>query len=53
MRHYGVREGAAADLVVLDAPDRAAAVAELAAPLLGFKRGRQTFERLPATLLRP
>jgi len=50
---YGVHEGAAADLVVLDAPDRASAVAELAAPLLGFKRGRQTFERRPATLLRP
>ena len=50
---YGVREGAAADLVVLDAPDRATAVAELALPLMGFKRGRQTFERQPATLLRP
>jgi cytosine deaminase len=50
---YGVREGADADMVVLDAPDRATAVAELAPPLLGFKRGRQTFERQPATLLRP
>jgi cytosine deaminase len=53
LRDYGVREGAAADLVVLDAPDRAAAVAELAPPLMGFKRGRKTFERQPATLLRP
>ena len=50
---YGVREGAAADLVVLDAPDRASAVAEIAAPLYGFKRGRMTFQRQPATLLRP
>ena len=50
---YGMREGAAADLVVLDAPDRATAVAELAIPLAGYKRGRQTFERQPATLLRP
>jgi cytosine deaminase len=50
---YGVQEGSPADLVVLDAPDRASAVAELAPPLKGFKRGRQTFERRPATLLRP
>jgi len=50
---YGVREGAIADLVVLDAPDRASAIAELAIPLMGFKRGRQTFERSAATLLRP
>jgi cytosine deaminase len=50
---YGVREGAWADLVVLDAPGRAATIAELAPPLMGFKRGRQTFEHKPATLLRP
>ena len=50
---YGVAEGAAADLVVLDAADRASAVAEIAVPLMGFKRGRQTFERRPAALLRP
>ena len=50
---HGVREGAWADLVVLDAPDRAAAIAEIAPPLMGFKRGRRTFERQPATLLRP
>ncbi len=50
---YGVHEGAAADLVVLDASDRASAIAELAIPLMGFKRGRQTFERQPPTLLRP
>ena len=50
---YGVELGAPADLVVLDAPDRAAAVAEIAPPLMGFKRGRQTFARQPATLLRP
>jgi cytosine/creatinine deaminase len=50
---HGVREGAAADLVVLDATDRAAAIAELAPPLQGFERGRQTFERRAAKLLRP
>jgi cytosine deaminase len=48
-----VHVGAPADLVVLDAPDRARAIAELAIPLLGFKRGRQTFQRQAATLLRP
>jgi cytosine/creatinine deaminase len=53
VRDYGVAVGMPADLVVLDAPDRAAAVAEIAPPLLGFKRGRQTFVRQPAELLRP
>jgi len=53
LERYGVRVGDQADLVVLDAPDRASAVAELAIPLMGFKRGRQTFERAPARLLSP
>jgi cytosine/creatinine deaminase len=43
----------AADCVVLDCTDRHAAVAELAAPLFGFKRGRMTFKREPAQLLTP
>ena len=50
---YGVTEGSPADFTVIDAPDRAAAVAEIAPPLMGFKRGRMTFRREPATLLRP
>ncbi len=50
---YGIRVGAAADLVVLDSADPAAAVAELAPPLRGFKRGRQTFHRAPVELLPP
>ena len=50
---HGVREGAAADLVVIDATDRAGAIAEIAQPLYGFKRGRMTFERQPAELRRP
>ncbi len=50
---YGIAVGKSADLVVVDAPDRAAAVAELAAPLYGFKRGRRTFTRAPATLNAP
>lgn len=50
---YGVREGAAADLVLFDAPDEAASVAELAPPLWGMKAGRMTFTRQPVTLHRP
>lgn len=50
---YGVEVGCDADLVVLDSPDPHAAVAELAPPLYGFKRGRRTFTRLPVALHRP
>ncbi|MCZ7564253.1 MAG: amidohydrolase family protein [Burkholderiales bacterium] len=53
LERHMVELGAAADLVILDAPDRASAVAELATPLYGFKRGRMTFRREPARLLRP
>jgi cytosine deaminase len=53
LRGYGVTEGSNADLTVLDAPDRAAAVGEIAPPLYGFKRGRMTFAREPARLLPP
>jgi cytosine deaminase len=50
---YGIAAGNAADLVVLDCatPDRA--VAEIATPLMGFKRGWQTFTRAPVALHRP
>ena len=41
------------DLVVLDCTDRAGAVAELAQPLWGFKRGRRTFTWPTAELHRP
>jgi cytosine deaminase len=50
---YGLEPGCAADLVVLDCASPEAAVAELAQPLYGFKRGRRTFTRAPATLHRP
>ena len=53
LNEYGIAEGNPADLVVMDAPDRAAAVAEIAASALGFKRGRMTFQREAARLLRP
>jgi len=50
---YGIAVGHPADLVVLDSRDRALAVAELAQPLAGFKRGRRSFTRAPAVLHRP
>ena len=49
---YGIRAGAAADLVLLDAGTGAAAVAELAQPLWGMKAGRMTFSR-PRPSLHP
>ncbi len=42
---YGIAVGNAADLVLLDAPDPAMAVASLAPPLWGMKAGRRTFTR--------
>jgi cytosine/creatinine deaminase len=50
---YGVAVGKAADLVVLDCADPHTAVAELAQPLFGFKRGRRTFSREVPRLNRP
>ena len=50
---YGIAVGKAADLVVLDVPDRAHAVMEIARPTMAFKRGRQTFRRAEAELKRP
>jgi cytosine/creatinine deaminase len=47
---YGIAVGNPADIVVLDCTNEAAAVAELASPMLGFKRGRLTFERPAATI---
>ena len=50
---YGIAVGNPGDVVVLDCADPAAAVAELAQPLLGLKRGRQTFTRPLPVLHRP
>jgi cytosine deaminase len=50
---YGVAAGRPADLVVLDGRDPAMAVAELAQPLFGLKRGRRSFTRAAAVLHRP
>ena len=50
---YGIEPGKAADLVVLDCTAPEQAVAELAIPLYGFKRGRMTFSRQAPELHRP
>jgi cytosine/creatinine deaminase len=50
---YGVSVGNRADLVVLDSRDPATAVAELAQPLFGLKRGRRGFTRPAATIHHP
>jgi cytosine/creatinine deaminase len=50
---YGLSVGKTGDLVVLDCETPQQAIAELAAPLMGFKRGRRTFTRPPVALHRP
>ena len=49
---YGIEVGQAADLAILDCDSRAAAVSEVVSPIMGFKAGRRTFDRPPATLER-
>ena len=53
LQEYGIKIGAPADLVVIDTDQPETAVAELAPPLYGFKRGRMTFKRAPVEVLRP
>ena len=50
---YGLKVGNAADVVVIDAPTPAMAVATVAPVLAAFKRGRQTVDRPRARLLLP
>ncbi|WP_063684545.1 amidohydrolase family protein [Bradyrhizobium stylosanthis] len=50
---YGIKVGNPADLIVLDIKDSRFAIAELPDVMMGFKGGRQTFERKRPTLLRP
>ena len=50
---YGIAVGRPADLVLLDADDPAGAVATLAQPLWGMKRGRRSFSRARACLHKP
>jgi cytosine deaminase len=50
---YGIAVGNPADILVIDAATPEQAVAEIAAPLAAFKRGRQTVTRPRAVLHRP
>lgn len=50
---YGIKVGNPADLIVLDTKDSRFAIAELPDVLMGFKNGRQTFERPRPTLFSP
>lgn len=52
LKDYGVQPGCRADFIVFDAPSPAAVIADISAPLMGFKAGRQTFSRPAATLLK-
>ncbi|WP_027543214.1 amidohydrolase family protein [Bradyrhizobium sp. WSM2254] len=50
---YGIKVGNPADLIVLDTQDSRFAIAELPDVMMGFKAGRQTFERPRPTLFSP
>jgi cytosine deaminase len=50
---YGLLPGCRADFIVFDAPSPAAVIAEICAPLMGFKGGRQTFSRPAGQLHKP
>jgi cytosine deaminase len=53
LRDYGILEGNPADLIVLDTDSGTNAIAEMPDALMGFKNGRQVFERRQPTLFRP
>ena len=50
---YGIVVGNPADIVVLDCTNQASAIAELAQPVLGIKRGRVSFSHPAALIHRP
>ena len=50
---YGLSVGMPADIVVLDCKSRVEAVSEVVSPIMGFKAGRRTFTRPPATIESP
>lgn len=50
---YGLLPGCRADFIVFDVESAAAVIAEISAPVMGFKAGRQTFRRPAGELLKP
>src|SRR5882672_6423111 len=53
LRDYGIAVGNPADLIILDTDSGPNAIAELPDVLMGFKNGRQVFERPKPTLFPP
>ena len=53
LRDYGIAPGNPADLIILDTDTGPNAIAELPDVLMGFKNGRQVFERRQPTLFPP
>ena len=53
LRDYGIAPGNPADLIVLDTASGRDAIAELPDVMMGFKNGRQVFERQQPVLMRP
>ncbi len=53
LEDYGIREGAPADLLAIDAATPGAAISELAQPLWGLKSGRPSFTRPRPTIHPP
>jgi cytosine deaminase len=53
LRDYGISVGNPADLIILDTDSGRNAIAELPDVLMGFKSGRQVFERSRPVLLPP
>jgi cytosine deaminase len=53
LNDYGIRIGAPADLVCIDAKSPADAISTLAVPLWGLKRGRRSFTRSRVELHAP
>jgi cytosine/creatinine deaminase len=53
LRDYGISVGNPADIIVLDTDSGRGAIAELPDVLMGFKSGRQTFERQRPMLFPP
>ncbi len=52
LAQYGTEPGCYADFIVINAESASQIIAELKAPLTGFKRGIKTFERSEARLVR-
>jgi cytosine deaminase len=53
LKDYGIAPGNAADLIILDTDSGTNAIAELPDLLMGFKNGRQVFERKKPVLFTP